>query len=403
VKTIASALAIALAAAALAAPAAGAADRTADPGIELVSVPGGCFTMGDDGAAFDARPAHEVCVGAFSIGRTEVTQEQFTRVMGENPSTASCPTCPVDGVSWEQAQAFLRKAGQLTGKRYRLPTEAEWEYACRGGGKAQRYCGGDAAEAVAWDVDGGGPLHPVGQKKPNAFGLHDMSGNADEWVADWYGEVFYWVSPRQDPVGPSASWTVLEDDEPYRVVRGRGLATSRGWVGPSAVGERSGFRVALDGPRSGPKPRPVPGKPGPAQGVDVLPRGGGAPGEAFQRWEKARADDLNHALATLSKRALVEKLVAMADEEAGRKGEPLKLTDAQVEAFYESVKRHPPMTSDTRIASGIARGDLAILFSERQPTESGFSQTLVYMDRRGGAWTVRRQLSRFHAAATEVH
>ena len=379
---------------------AAAAGGPVDPGIEVVPVAGGCFTMGDaaGNGEFSSKPAHEVCVDDFAIGKYEVTREQYAKVTKESPpDLEGCPNCPADALTWEQAQAFVTKLGRLTGKKYRLPTEAEWEYACRAGGKDQKYCGGDDREKVAWDLSGGGPSHPVGQKKPNQLGLYDMSGNADEWVNDWYSEVFYWVSPKDNPVGPSSSWSVLEDAEPNRVLRGRNRAFDRGWASPKAIGEHTGLRVALSvRPASGPRPRPIPGKPGKAEGVDVLPRGGGAPGEAFTAWEKARADDMNKAFATMDKRSFVKKLLAMADVEAGRPIEDVALTDQQVEEFYESVRKEQPAKADTRIESGIAKGDLAILYSARARTDSGFSQTLVYMARKDGAWKVLKTLMRFH-------
>jgi formylglycine-generating enzyme required for sulfatase activity len=374
-------------------------EKPADPGLDLVAVKGGCFMMGDADGEFDARPVHEVCVDDFAIGKYEVTQEQYTKVMGESPSRATdCSTCPAEGVTWEQAQAFVKKLERASGKKYRLPTEAEWEYACRSGGKTQKYCGGDAFDELGWPATDNDTSHPVGQKKPNALGLHDMSGNADEWVSDWYGEVFYWVSPKDAPVGPSSSWSVLEDNEPNRVMRGQARATARAWGSPKSMGAHTGLRVALaSGPSTLARAKPIPGKPGRAQGVEVLPKGGGAPGAAFTQWEKARADDMNHAFATLDKRSFVMKLLAMADAEAGRAPEKLTLTDQQVEAMYESAKQRQPATANTKIDGGIARGDLAILHSAKDKTPDGYSQTLVYMVRKDGVWTVRQSLGRFHA------
>ncbi|MFT3916717.1 MAG: SUMF1/EgtB/PvdO family nonheme iron enzyme [Anaeromyxobacteraceae bacterium] len=375
------------------------------PDLEVVPVKGGCFTMGDEGGAFDARPAHEVCVGDFALGKYEVTLEQFEQVMGKDArqvttSGGACagPRCPVDAVSWELAQAFVRKLSGLTHRRYRLPTEAEWEYACRSGGRRERYCGGDDPGAVGWTREDASGLHPVGGKQPNALGLYDMSGNADEYVSDWYGEVFYWVSPRENPVGPAYSWSVLVDREPSRVARGNGLATSRMWIDPRAVGERSGFRVVLEtGAVPSPRARPIPGFPGKAEGVDVLPKGGGAPGAAFEAWERKRKAELDRMFATLPKRAAVEKLLAMAYEEAGRPVEKLTLTEAQVEGFYATARREQEEKAAVKLAGGIAKGDLAVLFSEKARSDGGFSQTLVYMVKQGGAWTVQKELSRFHA------
>jgi formylglycine-generating enzyme required for sulfatase activity len=136
---------------------------------------------------------HRVTIAKpFAIGKTEITQEQWRSVMGTNPSNfLICgDTCPVEQVSWDDAQEFIKKLNAKTGKQYRLPTEAEWEYACRAGSQ-QEYCGSDNADKVAWDGSGSfffSSPHPVATKQANAFGLYDMSGNVWEWVEDSYHE-----------------------------------------------------------------------------------------------------------------------------------------------------------------------------------------------------------------------
>ncbi|MBI5238079.1 MAG: SUMF1/EgtB/PvdO family nonheme iron enzyme [Deltaproteobacteria bacterium] len=201
----------------------------------MVLVKGGCFEMGDDsveGLSDEDLPhvtlVHVVCVGGFYMGKYEVTQRQWTEVMGNNPSYfKSCFECPVESVSWNDVQKFLDKLNRKDGKNYRLPTEAEWEYAARSRGKRARYPGTDNEGEFGdygWYFDNSDmKTHPVGQKKPNELGLYDMSGNVWEWVQDWYGEDYYRTSPRDDPKGPESG--------EYRALRGAawscGLLSSR--------------------------------------------------------------------------------------------------------------------------------------------------------------------------------
>jgi len=174
---------------------------------EMVEVLGGCYQMGDifsDGSS-DEKPVHEVCVSDFVIGKTEVTQAQWRKVMGYNPSTFSnCgDDCPVEMVSWFGVEEFLGRLNQQTGKNFRLPTEAEWEYAARSGGKSEKYSGGDNVDAVSWYVDNSDRTHPVGQKAANGLGLYDMTGNVNEWCQDRYDSNYYGKSSPQNPQGPS--------------------------------------------------------------------------------------------------------------------------------------------------------------------------------------------------------
>ena len=158
----------------------------------MVHIPGGSFTMGctlgqrncDD----DEEPAHQVQLKSFQIGKYEVTQELWGAVMHETPyGSGNCLECPVANASWKAVQAFLEKLNGLTGEQYRLPTEAEWEYAARGGeqSKGYEYAGSNEPDSVAWHKKNSGKVkHPVGQKQPNELGLYDMSGNVKEWVQD---------------------------------------------------------------------------------------------------------------------------------------------------------------------------------------------------------------------------
>jgi len=183
--------------------------------IELVLIPAGSFKMGspvtEAGRWGDEEgPVHRVRITRpFYMGKHEVTQEVWEKVMGANPSEFKGAKNPVECVSWDDCQDFLKKlnaSGKAQGT-FRLPTEAEWEYACRAGTKS-RFCSGDADAGLAdyawYDGNSGRTTHPVGTRKPNAWGLFDCHGNVWEWCADWYEEDYYRKSPRDDPTGPAA-------------------------------------------------------------------------------------------------------------------------------------------------------------------------------------------------------
>ncbi|GAB4420464.1 MAG: hypothetical protein OHK0039_34060 [Bacteroidia bacterium] len=178
------------------------------PEIEMVLVRGGTFTMGSEDGDSDEKPLHQVRVGDFYMGKYEVTQAQWRVVMGTNPSYfKNCDQCPVESVSWEDVQEFIRKLNALTGRTYRLPTEAEWEYAAGGGSGTRTKWAGTSAEgslgSYAWyGANSGSKTHPVGQKQPNSLGLYDMTGNVWEWCQDWYGS--YSAGAQTDPKGPSS-------------------------------------------------------------------------------------------------------------------------------------------------------------------------------------------------------
>jgi formylglycine-generating enzyme required for sulfatase activity len=177
-------------------------------GMQFVPVPAGCFLI--KSGIFSSQ---EVCLDSFRIGKFEVTQEQYQKVTGSNPSNfKNCGVdCPVENVSWYEAQEFISKLNRQTGKSYRLPTEAEWHYACTSGGKNEKYCGSDNEDAVAWyDGNSGKKTHPVGQKQPNGLGIYDMSGNVSEWMQDLYSDTY--PSSQRNPTGAASSY--------YRVNRG---------------------------------------------------------------------------------------------------------------------------------------------------------------------------------------
>lgn len=158
---------------------------------EMLVVPAGNFEMGASDGDPGEKPVRNVRIDyAFALSRSEITQRQWTAVMGTNPSNfASCgDDCPVENVSWADAQAFLRRLSLKSGRTYRLPSEAEWEYACRAG-ERHLYCGGENIETLSWyDGNSKKQIHPVARKEPNAWGFHDMSGNVWEWVSDcWNG------------------------------------------------------------------------------------------------------------------------------------------------------------------------------------------------------------------------
>ena len=213
--------------------------------IEMLLVPGGTFMMGcsagDTECLSDESPTHQVTLtNAFYMGKTEVTQAQWQATMGSNPSyfqgQSDSPSRPVEQVSWNMIQGFN------TVTSLRLPTEAEWEFACRAGTTTARY---GVLNDIAWyNGNAGGTTHAVATKLPNALGLYDAIGNVREWCQDWYGSTYYATSPSVDPIGPSGSTFHVIRNASYLRAGGEARSSSRSYNYPSVGVKDDGFRVA---------------------------------------------------------------------------------------------------------------------------------------------------------------
>ncbi len=189
------------------------AEEYRDPvtGMEFVLVPGDCYKMGDQfgEGSNDEKPVHEVCLDDFYIGKYEVTQGEWKSLMGDNPSKfENGDDYPVEQVSWDDAQKFIKRLNKKGDGKYRLPTEAEWEFAARSGGKKQKWAGTSKESELGkygwYGTNSGSKTHPVGKKIANGIGLFDMTGNVYEWCSDWYSKDYYKKSPKDNPLGPSS-------------------------------------------------------------------------------------------------------------------------------------------------------------------------------------------------------
>ena len=212
--------------------------------MEMVRISAGSFLTSDDKSAADReKHVHKVNITKpFCLGKYEVTQEQWEAVMGNNPSAFKGPKNPVEQVSWNDCRTFFDKLNEKTGEQgseFVLPTEAQWEYACRAG-STSKFCFGDDENQLgeyAWyGKNSGGEAHPVGKKKPNAFGLYDMCGNVWEWCADYWTD-YYAKSPADDPRGPTTG--------SKRVNRGGGWRHDARSCRSAVRSSSLGFRVAL--------------------------------------------------------------------------------------------------------------------------------------------------------------
>ena len=220
--------------------------------FEMVYVEGGTFRMGateeqGNDADGDEKPVHRVTLSSYLIGKHEVTQALCREVMGVNQSVnEQGGDYPVENVSWFDCQEFIGKLNDRTGMKFRLPTEAEWEYAARGGNRSKgyKYAGSDNLDEVGWFIDNSGKhTHPVGEKKPNELGLYDMSGNVWEWCQDWRGA--YSSEAQKNPAGPqSGRGRVLRGGSSWNYAR-RCRVSNRISYGPGFSFDYGGLRLVL--------------------------------------------------------------------------------------------------------------------------------------------------------------
>ena len=223
-------------------------------GIVLVRVPGGAFYMGCDALGSERReqPVHLVSLSDFWMAEHEVTRRQWELVMGEEPAVPENRDHPVTGVTWNEAAAFAEELASVSGLGYRLPTEAEWEYAAREGGRGCVWSGTSEIwelPSYAWyAANSSGGAHPVGSRLPNALGLYDLSGNVREWCRDWYGPAYYATSETHDLQGPPTGIKRVlrggSGDNPARDCR----AAFRLGYPPEVSSAYIGFRVVLSNP-----------------------------------------------------------------------------------------------------------------------------------------------------------
>ena len=220
---------------------------------EMVRVDGGTFQMGSNSGDSDEKPVHSVSLNTFYIGKYEVTQKQWRDVMGSDPPNLNfkgCDQCPVERVSWDDIQEYLKKLNSKTSKNYRLPTEAEWEYAARGGkqSKGYTYSGSNDLKAVAWYTDNSdSKTHPVGTKNANELGIYDMSGNVWEWCSDWKGE--YSSASQQNPIGATTGSNRVNRGGSWFASAGICRVAYRISFTPTYRNYDLGFRLALSPPQ----------------------------------------------------------------------------------------------------------------------------------------------------------
>ena len=219
--------------------------------FEMVRVEGGTFPMGATAeqasdAFSDELPTHKVTLSPFLIGKYEVSQTLWLAVMGENPSVNTGINLPVDNVTWNECQTFITKLNELTGKNFRLLTEAEWEYAARGGNKSKgyKYSGSNNLGDVAWYIDNSNNTsHAMGTKAPNELGIYDMTGNVMEWVSDWKGS--YSSGAQTNPTGPDSGTYRVNRGGSYGNVERLSRITNRNSIDPNMSSKTMGLRLCL--------------------------------------------------------------------------------------------------------------------------------------------------------------
>ena len=225
----------------------------------MIGVQGGTFRMGANENAPDfsptERPIHNVTLSSFYIGQTEVTQALWEAVTGESMLDEYLeeddpfydPRYPAYGLSWDDCQEFIEELNRLTGQKFRLPTEAEWEFAARGGIKSQGYffSGSNNMDEVGWHSGCEGQMHPVASKAPNELGIYDMSGNVSEWCQDWYDENYYRHSPSVNPKGPSSGRERVMRDSSWEFPPNFAHLWRRFYCEPYEGYTGYGFRLAL--------------------------------------------------------------------------------------------------------------------------------------------------------------
>ena len=222
------------------------------PGLEMVHVSGGDFLMGSDEKdhSSNERPIHQVFLDDFCIGRTLVTQSQWKRIMGNNPSFWEGDDLPVENININDITLFIEKLNTVSGKKYRLPTEAEWEYAARGGifSKGYKYSGSNNLDEVAWyNGNSNNQTHVVASRRANELGLYDMSGNVWEWVNDIYETNYYSNSPHRNPSGPSTGSIRSLRGGRFGSPEVRCCVSARSLSDPDIRCNAHGFRLVLDG------------------------------------------------------------------------------------------------------------------------------------------------------------